>query len=157
MNHESENTPLIQQEFPPQQSNVDLKQQPKVVSINQLLFQNTTQALNPAKMISKQIYVFSNSLKKSLAQYRNNESISLAKNITTSLEEFDGLSYDNSELNKDQSLTAKGAKFVGKTLSKIKDNITGSQKQPAPPSEVQQQNSNETIAQQSLKQEEENL
>ncbi|CAD8178956.1 unnamed protein product [Paramecium octaurelia] len=157
MNHESENTPLIQQEFPPQKSQIVLQQQPKVVSINQLLFQNTTQALNPGKMISKQIYVFSNSLKKTLAQYRNNESISLAKNITTSLEEFDGLSYDNSELNKDQSLTAKGAKFFGKTLSRIKDNITGLPKQPAPPQEDQQQNRNETIAHQSLNQEEENI
>ncbi|CAD8172775.1 unnamed protein product [Paramecium pentaurelia] len=156
MNHESENTPFIQQEFPSKESQDSQQEQPKIVSINTLFLQNTTQAFNPGKMISKQFYVFSRSLKKSIEQYRNNENIQFAKNLTTSLEEFDGVSYNNQSLNEDKSITAQGVKLFGKTISKIKDNIIGAQ-QPQEPQENQQQNRNETHIQQNQKQDEENI
>ncbi|CAD8074365.1 unnamed protein product [Paramecium primaurelia] len=159
MNHESENTPFIQQEFPSKEQQDSQQEQPKIVSINTLFLQNTTQAFNPGKMISKQFYVFSRSLKKSIEQYRNNENIQFTKNLTTSLEEFDGVSYNNQSLNEDKSITAQGVKLFGKTISKIKDNITRTQQpqEPQEPQENQQQNKNETQIQQNQKQDEENI
>ncbi|CAD8202962.1 unnamed protein product [Paramecium pentaurelia] len=144
MNHEAENAPLIQEEFPVQQSHVSVQEQPKVVSINKLFLQNTAQAFSPGMMISKQIYVFSRTLKKSIEQYRNNEKIQFVKNVSSSLEEFDGVSYSNDALNQDQSITAKGFKFFGKAISKIRDTIRGTQSQQEPQGN-QQQNRNESL------------
>ncbi|CAK91746.1 unnamed protein product (macronuclear) [Paramecium tetraurelia] len=144
MNHEAESAPLIQEEYAVQQSEIAVQDQPKIVSINKLFLQNTAQAFSPGTMISKQLYIFTRTLKKSIEQYRNNESIQFLKNVSTSLEEFDGVSYSNEALNQDQSMTAKGFKFFGKAISKIRDKFRGEQSQQEPQGN-QQQNRNESL------------
>ncbi|CAD8125322.1 unnamed protein product [Paramecium sonneborni] len=146
MNHEAESTPLIQQEYQAPQSNITEQEQPKIVSMNQILLQNTAQAFSPAIMISKQFYVFSKTIKKSIEQYRNNESIQFVKNMSSALEEYDGVSYSNDALNQDQSITAKGIKYFSKAISKIRSKLGVDKKEQEQQEQgAQQQNRNESL------------
>ncbi|CAD8125681.1 unnamed protein product [Paramecium sonneborni] len=156
MNHEAENTPLVQEQFPAPQTNIKYEEQPKIVSINQLLLQNTAQAFSPGVMISKQFYVFSKTIQKSIEQYRNNERIQFTKNISTSFEQYDGVSYSNEAFNQDQSITAKGLKYFGRAISKIKNKLVGNnQEQEQQGTQQQQQQQQSIIPEQNQKIDEE--